>query len=103
MTDDLLGEVVEVLSGVHELLKINHGIQITNNEELVLTASDINCYFVERDVLHLIFNWSLFTVLWWFCNVERKWCAFFDMIEEAPSCSLVRISIFAHAGDFSSA
>ena len=47
MADNLLSEVVEVLSGVHQLLEVNHRIQVPHHEELILTAGDIDSNLVE--------------------------------------------------------
>ena len=51
LTHNLLSKVVEVLLSVHELLQINHRVQISHYEKLVLTASHIHVHLVHRDVL----------------------------------------------------
>ena len=47
LSDNLLCEVVEMLFGVHELLKVDHGVEVAHHEELVRRARHIHRHLVQ--------------------------------------------------------
>ena len=53
LAHNFLSEIVEVFFGIHELLEINHGVEVTDDEELVLAAGHVHIDLVHRDVLRI--------------------------------------------------
>lgn len=47
LAHNFLSEVIEVLFGIHELLKINHGVQVAHDKELVLAPGHIHVDLVH--------------------------------------------------------
>ena len=85
LPDDLLSEVVEVLLGVHELLEVDHRVEVSDDEELVLAAGHVDIHLVHRDVLGeasvgVLLHLRVIIVHLVSSDVERKWGSLLSMI-----------------------
>lgn len=107
MTHDFIGEIIEVLLGIHELLKIDHRVEVTYDEKLVLTASHVDIDLVHRDILgvatvsvFLHFGVILLHLIWSYA--KRKRSTFLNVVQEIPSCGRVGVFFLTKALYFGS-
>lgn len=107
MTHNFLGEIVEVFFSIHELLKIDHRVEVTYDEKLVLTTSYVDIDLVHGDVLgvaavsvFLHFRVILLHLIW--SDVKRKRSTFLNVIQEIPSSGCVGIFFLTKALYFGS-
>ena len=86
-----------MLLGVHKLLKVNHRIEVTHNEKLVLASAHVDSHLVHRNILRVravgvLLHLGIVFLKCITSQVKREGRSFFDVFEEIP-CSC-RISVF---------
>ena len=106
LSNNFLSEVIEVLFGVHELLEVDHGVEVTHDEELVLTASHVNVNLVHRNVLRVasvrVLLHLRIVVLHLTCwDVEGEGGTLLNVVKEVPRSRRVSVLVLAKTVHFS--
>ena len=104
---NLLSEVVEVLLGVHELLEIDHRVEVSDDEQFVLAAGHVDIHLVHGDVLgeasvSVLLHLGVVLLHLVGSDVERKWGSLLRMIQEVPCCRTISVLFFTESLNFCS-
>ena len=94
LAHNFFSKLVEVLLGVHELLMIDHGVQITDDKKPVLATSNIHTNLVHGDILgvaaiRILLHLGVIFLHGICIDVEREGSSLLNVIQEVPRSRLV--------------